>query len=73
MLNFLQTMFIVFYYCRFVINDIASAIDEEDVTKFTDVVKKFDSMTPLDSWKTTLFTSSEGKAESQRNGRRRSY
>ena len=34
--------------------DIASSIDEEDVTKFTDVVKEFDSMTPLDSWKTTL-------------------
>ncbi|PPD70214.1 hypothetical protein GOBAR_DD32903 [Gossypium barbadense] len=34
--------------------DIASALDEEDVTKFTDVVKEFDSMTPLDSWKTTL-------------------
>ncbi|XVF13970.1 hypothetical protein REPUB_Repub09cG0015900 [Reevesia pubescens] len=34
--------------------DIASAIDEEDATKFTDVIKEFDSMTPLDSWKTTL-------------------
>ncbi|KAE8691609.1 Alpha-soluble NSF attachment protein [Hibiscus syriacus] len=34
--------------------DIASALDEEDVTKFTEVVKEFDSMTPLDSWKTTL-------------------
>ncbi|XP_041000689.1 alpha-soluble NSF attachment protein 2 [Juglans microcarpa x Juglans regia] len=34
--------------------DIAAAIDEEDVVKFTDVVKEFDSMTPLDSWKTTL-------------------
>ncbi|KAG4180358.1 hypothetical protein ERO13_A10G160800v2 [Gossypium hirsutum] len=34
--------------------DIASSIDEEDVTKFTDVVKEFDSMSPLDSWKTTL-------------------
>ena len=34
--------------------DIASAIDEEDVAKFTDAVKEFDSMTPLDSWKTTL-------------------
>ncbi|KAK7305940.1 hypothetical protein VNO77_43853 [Canavalia gladiata] len=34
--------------------DIAAAIDEEDVGKFTDVVKDFDSMTPLDSWKTTL-------------------
>ncbi|KAF5467489.1 hypothetical protein F2P56_017310 [Juglans regia] len=34
--------------------DIAAAIDEEDIVKFTDVVKEFDSMTPLDSWKTTL-------------------
>ncbi|KAB5538635.1 hypothetical protein DKX38_016168 [Salix brachista] len=34
--------------------DIAAAIDEEDVAKFTDVIKEFDSMTPLDSWKTTL-------------------
>ncbi|XP_027335021.1 alpha-soluble NSF attachment protein 2 isoform X1 [Abrus precatorius] len=34
--------------------DVAAAIDEEDVGKFTDVVKEFDSMTPLDSWKTTL-------------------
>lgn len=31
----------------FICQDIASAIDEEDVTKFTDVVKEFDSMTPL--------------------------
>nr|AFK46359.1 unknown [Lotus japonicus] len=34
--------------------DIAATLDEEDVVKFTDVVKDFDSMTPLDSWKTTL-------------------
>ncbi|XP_020237651.1 alpha-soluble NSF attachment protein 2 [Cajanus cajan] len=34
--------------------DIAAAIDEEDIGKFTEVVKEFDSMTPLDSWKTTL-------------------
>ncbi|XP_062156905.1 alpha-soluble NSF attachment protein 2 [Alnus glutinosa] len=34
--------------------DIAAAVDEEDVVKFTDVIKEFDSMTPLDSWKTTL-------------------
>lgn len=27
--------------------DIAASIDEEDVAKFTDVVKEFDSMTPL--------------------------
>lgn len=31
--------------------DIAAAIDEEDVAKFTDVVKEFDSMTPLVSSK----------------------
>uniref|UniRef100_A0A2P2M6Z9 Alpha-soluble nsf attachment protein n=2 Tax=Rhizophora mucronata TaxID=61149 RepID=A0A2P2M6Z9_RHIMU len=36
------------------LSDIAAALDEEDVGKFTDVVKEFDSMTPLDSWKTTL-------------------
>ncbi|KAL1559292.1 alpha-soluble NSF attachment protein-like [Salvia divinorum] len=34
--------------------ELAAAIDEEDVTKFTDAVKEFDSMTPLDAWKTTL-------------------
>ncbi|XP_077216047.1 alpha-soluble NSF attachment protein 2-like [Tasmannia lanceolata] len=34
--------------------DLASAIDEEDVGKFTDVIKEFDSMTRLDAWKTTL-------------------
>ncbi|KAF3448013.1 hypothetical protein FNV43_RR08721 [Rhamnella rubrinervis] len=34
--------------------DLASAIDEEDVEKFTGVSKEFDSITPLDSWKTTL-------------------
>uniref|UniRef100_A0A5B7ADK8 Putative alpha-soluble NSF attachment protein-like n=2 Tax=Davidia involucrata TaxID=16924 RepID=A0A5B7ADK8_DAVIN len=34
--------------------DLAAAIDEEDVTKFTDAVKEFDSMTQLDAWKTTL-------------------
>jgi len=27
--------------------DLASAIDEEDVAKFTGVVKEFDSITPL--------------------------
>ncbi|KAI3783507.1 hypothetical protein L1987_42591 [Smallanthus sonchifolius] len=34
--------------------DLAAAIDEEDVTKFTDAIKEFDSMTKLDAWKTTL-------------------
>ncbi|KAM7271780.1 hypothetical protein ACFE04_030994 [Oxalis oulophora] len=32
--------------CR-LLSDIAAAIDEEDVAKFTDVIKEFDSMTPL--------------------------
>ncbi|XP_031278809.1 alpha-soluble NSF attachment protein 2 [Pistacia vera] len=31
--------------------DIAASLDEEDIGKFTDVVKEFDSMTPLDSWR----------------------
>ncbi|KAF8402540.1 hypothetical protein HHK36_010625 [Tetracentron sinense] len=34
--------------------DLAAAIDEEDIARFTDVVKEFDSMTRLDAWKTTL-------------------
>lgn len=34
--------------------DLAAAIDEEDMAKFTDAVKEFDSMTQLDAWKTTL-------------------
>lgn len=34
--------------------DLAASIDEEDVAKFTNVIKEFDSMTPLDAWKTTL-------------------
>ncbi|KAK4489318.1 hypothetical protein RD792_005122 [Penstemon davidsonii] len=34
--------------------DLATAVDEEDLVKFTDAVKEFDSMTQLDAWKTTL-------------------
>ncbi|CAL5322774.1 hypothetical protein ACSBR2_007863 [Camellia fascicularis] len=34
--------------------DLADAIDQEDIAKFTDAVKEFDSMTQLDAWKTTL-------------------
>ena len=33
----------LYIFCQ----DIAASIDEEDVAKFTDVVKEFDSMTPL--------------------------
>lgn len=39
--------------CR-LLSDLATAIDEEDVAKFTEALKEFDSMTPLDAWKTTL-------------------
>nr|XP_010929760.1 alpha-soluble NSF attachment protein [Elaeis guineensis] len=34
--------------------DLAASMDEEDVGKFTDVIKEYDSMTRLDHWKTTL-------------------
>lgn len=34
--------------------DVAATVDEEDIVKFTNVVREFDSMTPLDPWKTTL-------------------
>ncbi|KAM7506729.1 hypothetical protein LguiA_017182 [Lonicera macranthoides] len=34
--------------------DLAAAVDEEDIAKFTDAIKEFDSMTQLDAWKTTL-------------------
>ncbi|XP_028778803.1 alpha-soluble NSF attachment protein 2-like [Neltuma alba] len=45
--------------------DIAASIDEEDVGKFTDVVKEFDGMTPLDSWKTTLLLRVKEKLKSK--------
>ncbi|XP_010905207.1 alpha-soluble NSF attachment protein [Elaeis guineensis] len=34
--------------------DLAASVEEEDVGKFTDVIKEYDSMTRLDPWKTTL-------------------
>ncbi|XP_047333916.1 alpha-soluble NSF attachment protein-like [Impatiens glandulifera] len=34
--------------------DLAEAIDEEDIDKFTGALKEYDSMTQLDAWKTTL-------------------
>jgi alpha-soluble NSF attachment protein len=37
-----------------VIQDLAGAIDEVDVVKFTDIVKEYDSMSRIDQWKTTL-------------------
>ncbi|CAH1417371.1 unnamed protein product [Lactuca virosa] len=34
--------------------ELAASIDEEDIEKFTDAIKEFDSITKLDAWKTTL-------------------
>ncbi|KAJ6865487.1 hypothetical protein NC651_035905 [Populus alba x Populus x berolinensis] len=34
--------------------DLATAIDEEDVPKLTSIIKEFDSISKLDSWKVTL-------------------
>jgi alpha-soluble NSF attachment protein len=36
------------------LTDLASAVDEVDVVKFTDIVKEYDSMSRIDQWKTTL-------------------
>ncbi|XP_027351683.1 alpha-soluble NSF attachment protein 2-like [Abrus precatorius] len=36
------------------LSDLVSSIDEEDVEKFSRIVKEFESITPLDSWKSTL-------------------
>jgi hypothetical protein len=36
------------------VQDLADAIEEGEVQKFTEVVYQFDSMTRLDPWKTTL-------------------
>lgn len=36
------------------LTELAASIEEEDVEKFTDAIKEFDSMTRLDQWKTTL-------------------
>ncbi|KAK9699968.1 hypothetical protein RND81_08G207800 [Saponaria officinalis] len=49
------------------LSDLASAVDEQDVGKFTDVLKEFDSMTPLDAWKTTLFLRVKDKLKAQDN------
>ncbi|KAJ1387601.1 Tetratricopeptide-like helical domain superfamily, partial [Sesbania bispinosa] len=36
--------------------DLVASIDKEDVTNFTRVVKEFESITPLESWKSTLLS-----------------
>ncbi|KAL9226792.1 hypothetical protein vseg_002563 [Gypsophila vaccaria] len=49
------------------LSDLASAVDEQDIGKFTDVLKEFDSMTPLDAWKTTLLLRVKDKLKAQDN------
>lgn len=39
--------------CLFLI-DLAAAMEEEDVIKFTNVVKEFDQTTPLEAWRTSI-------------------
>ncbi|GAB4856277.1 hypothetical protein Ancab_014205 [Ancistrocladus abbreviatus] len=36
------------------LSDLAAAFDEGDVNKFTGALKEYDSLSPLDGWKTTL-------------------
>ncbi|KAK4483824.1 hypothetical protein RD792_011031 [Penstemon davidsonii] len=36
------------------LTDLADAVDEEDVAKFTAAIKEFDSISKLDAWRTTL-------------------
>ena len=43
----LLTFLMMYWQFKKYWQDIAAAIDEEDVGKFTEVIKEFDSMTPL--------------------------
>ncbi|CAI9113057.1 OLC1v1013585C1 [Oldenlandia corymbosa var. corymbosa] len=36
------------------LDDLAAAVEEEDVARFTDTVREYDRMTPLDAWETSL-------------------
>ncbi|KAK1299059.1 hypothetical protein QJS10_CPB14g01455 [Acorus calamus] len=47
------------------LSDLAASMDEEDVGKFTDVVKEFDSMTRLDPWKTALLLRAKNALKSK--------
>ncbi|KAI3884229.1 hypothetical protein MKX03_030262 [Papaver bracteatum] len=50
------------------LNDLAAATDEEDIGKFTDAVKEFESMTRLDAWKTTMLFRAEKALKENYNG-----
>ncbi|KAI3944537.1 hypothetical protein MKW92_049866 [Papaver armeniacum] len=46
--------------------DLAASVVEEDAQKFTDVVKKLDSMAKLDAWKATLLMKIEEKLKAKK-------
>lgn len=43
--------------------DLAEAFEAGDADKFTDAIQEFDSMTRLDSWKTTLLLRSKKRMQ----------
>ncbi|XP_020577536.1 alpha-soluble NSF attachment protein-like [Phalaenopsis equestris] len=47
--------------------DLAASMDEEDVIKFTEAIKEFDSMTRLDPWKTTLLLRAKNALKAKEN------
>lgn len=49
------------------LSDLAAAIEEEDVERFTDIVREFDSMTRLDPWKTTLLLKAKNNLKEKEN------
>ncbi|KAI3961909.1 hypothetical protein MKW98_022114 [Papaver atlanticum] len=50
------------------LTDLAAAMDEEDIGKFTDAVKEFDSMTRLDAWKTTMLLRAKEALKAKEDG-----
>ncbi|XP_062021303.1 alpha-soluble NSF attachment protein 2-like [Rosa rugosa] len=53
------------------LEDIAVSVDKRDLTTFRDVVKKFESMTPPDSWTTNLLLRVEEKLKASKSVRTR--
>ncbi|KAG0501806.1 hypothetical protein HPP92_001878 [Vanilla planifolia] len=52
------------------LTDLAAAVDEEDVEKFTGSIKDFDGITRLDPWKTALLLRAKNKLhEKKKRGR----
>jgi alpha-soluble NSF attachment protein len=44
--------------------DLAEALEVGDMDKFTDAIAEFDSMTRLDSWKTSLLLRAKKRVQS---------